>query len=59
MKRSEAVSMSLTRWVNGSYPVGFERSWMRRHKHEHDQTLGAWVLYGVFFTRARVGSHAG
>ena len=31
---------------------------MRRHKYQHDQTVGAWVHYGVFFTRTRMGCHA-
>jgi hypothetical protein len=32
---------------------------MRRHKYQHDQTVGAWVFYGVFFSRTGMGCHAG
>jgi hypothetical protein len=37
----------------------FEQSGMGRHKHQHDQAIGAGILYGVFFPRIGMGCHAG
>jgi len=57
MRRSEVVSISFLCTASLNDSVCASRLRMRRHKHEHDETIGTQIHHRMLFTWAGMGHH--